>query len=74
MILIDLCTYFVLLKQNIDDIQMLELFVGLVHVFGAATRKAVFCSWKAILTKLKKFSTFFQLRGHALIEIDGKSQ
>ena len=45
MFLIDICTYLVLLKQNIDNIRMFELFVVLVYIFGAATRKALFCSW-----------------------------
>ena len=66
MILIDLRIYFALLKRNIDDIQMLDLFFVLVHVFGAATRKALFCTWQAILTNLKFFSTFCHLHGNLL--------
>ena len=42
---------------------MLELFVVLVYIFGAATRKVHVCSGLAILTKLTFFSTFCHLRG-----------
>ena len=65
MFLFEFCTYLVLLKQNIDDVQMLELFVVLVYIFGATMRKAHLCSCQANLTKLKFFSTFCHLRGHA---------
>ena len=59
-------TWFVATTQA----EMFELFVVLVYIFGAAMRKAHFWSWQAILTKLKTFSIFCHLRGHALIDLN----